>query len=96
MGSAGNFLEIIYNMSDESVRSLYKLLISYKQNIFSLLLQFYNDGKEEDIDKFIGFKKSLDNLAIINLEEDDKKVNLIRDSNLDIKTLLSYIEQKWK
>jgi hypothetical protein len=81
-------------MKDESVRSLFKLLISYKQNIFSLLLQFYNDGKEEDIDKFIGFKKSLDNLAIINLGEDDKKVNLFRDSNLGTKTLLSYIEQK--
>ena len=81
-------------MNDESVRSLYKLLISYKQNIFNLFLQFYNDGKEEDIDKFIGFKKSLDNLAIINLEEDDKKVNLLRDLNLGTKTLLSYIEQK--
>lgn len=81
-------------MNDESVRSLYKFLISYKQNIFNLFLQLYNDGKEEDIDKFIGFKKSLDNLAIINLEEDDKKVNLLRDLNLGTKTLLSYIEQK--
>jgi hypothetical protein len=81
-------------MNDESVRSLYKLLISYKQNIFNLFLQFYNEGKEEDIDKFSGFKKSLDNLAKINLEEDDKKVNLLRDSNLGKKTLLSYNEQK--
>ena len=81
-------------MNDESLRSLYKFLISYKQNIFNLFLQLYNDGKEEDIDKFIGFKKSLDNLAIINLEEDDKKVNLLRDLNLGTKTLLSYIEQK--
>ena len=81
-------------MNDESVRSLYKFLISYKQNIFNLFLQLYNDGKEEDIDKFIGFKKSLDNLAIINLGEDDKKVNLLRDLNLGAKTLLSYIEQK--
>ncbi len=80
LGSAGKFWMIIYNMNDKSVQSLYQLLTKHEQNIFNLFLQFFNNNKFEDIDKFIGFTKSLDfyndDLTIINLEADQEYVDL--------------------
>ena len=71
---------IIYNMNDKSVQLLKKLLKKKEENIFNLFLQFFNNNKFEDIDKFIGFTKSLDfyndDLTIINLEADQEYVDL--------------------
>ena len=59
------------------------------------LINFYNFIIiiKKNIDKFIGFMNSLDfyndNLAIIKIEADHKKVNLFRASKLSKKTLLS-------
>ena len=79
LGSIGKFWMIIYNMNDRAVQSLYKLLTTNEQKIFNLFLQFYNNDKIDDIDKVIGFSKSLtfynDNLVIINLEADELYVD---------------------
>ena len=77
--SVGKFWMIIFNMSDKSVQSFCKLLTNYEKNLFNLFLRFFNNDKKESLDKFIEFINSLsfysDNLAILNLEADEKYVS---------------------
>ena len=77
--SIGKFWMIIFNMSDKSVQSLGKLLTSYENNLFNLILKFFNNDKKESLDKFISFINSLnfysDNLVILHLEADEKYVD---------------------
>ena len=65
-------------MSDKSVKCFSKLLTNYERTIFNLLLRFFNNDKIENLDKFIAFTSSIkfytDNLAILELEADEKFV----------------------
>ena len=80
---------IIYNMSDKSVKCFSKLLTNYERTIFNLLLRFFNNDKIENLDKFIAFTSSIkfytDNLAILELEADEKfvekKIHYIKKQN---------------
>ena len=87
--SIGKFWMIIYNMSDKSVKCFSKLLTNYERTIFNLLLRFFNNDKIENLDKFIAFTSSIkfytDNLAILELEADEKfvekKIHYIKKQN---------------
>ena len=77
--SVGKLLMVIYNMKYKSAQSLFNLLTSYEQAIFNILLNFYLNYKQENIDKYISFINSLnfytDNLVIINLEANKNYVS---------------------
>ena len=82
---------IIYNMNDKSVQSINKLLTIYEQKIFNLFLEFFNNIKIQNINKFVGFIKSLyflnDKLEIIKYEADsryiEEEIKYFKDHNIE-------------
>ena len=56
----------------KTIKALYQLLTNNEKNIFNLFLQFYNNIKKDNIDKYVSFNKSLDfyneYLIIIKIE----------------------------
>ena len=87
--SVGKFWMIIYNMDVKSVEAVRSILTKNEQNIFNLLLHFYNNDKIEEIDKYIKFTESLEfyneDLIILNLEADElyihQKIRKFEKSN---------------
>ncbi len=81
----------------KTIKALYQLLTNNEKNIFNLFLQFYNNIKKDNIDKYVSFNKSLDffieNLIIIKIEADEEYVNLeIKKIMTDKKNDMKHLE----